>query len=136
MLMEKSYFLHILMLEDCYIRPSKMASIFALCCLFLQSSLRSMSSKSCWIQTQILTHLIVLNIASESRFRDICNPLHTYSRKLNFISAACMQSRFSRVRLCATPQTASYQAPLSLGFSRQEHWSGQSQINHRSIKNK
>ena len=31
-------------------------------------------------------------------------------------------SRFSHV--CATPQTASYQAPLSLGFSRQEHWSG------------
>ena len=27
-------------------------------------------------------------------------------------------SRFSCVRLCATPQTASYQAPLSLGFSR------------------
>ena len=33
-------------------------------------------------------------------------------------------SRFSRVRLCATPQTAARQAPLSLGFSRQEHWSG------------
>ena len=33
-------------------------------------------------------------------------------------------SRFSRVWLCATPETASYQAPLSLGFSRQEHWSG------------
>ena len=33
-------------------------------------------------------------------------------------------SRFSRVRLCATPETASYQAPPSLGFSRQEHWSG------------
>ena len=33
-------------------------------------------------------------------------------------------SRFSRVRLCATPQTAAHQAPLSLGFSRQEHWSG------------
>ena len=31
---------------------------------------------------------------------------------------------FSRVRLCAAPKTASYQAPLSLGFSRQEHWSG------------
>ena len=29
-------------------------------------------------------------------------------------------SRFSRVRLCATPQTAAHQAPLSLGFSRQE----------------
>ena len=33
-------------------------------------------------------------------------------------------SRFSRVWLCATPETAAYQAPLSLGFSRQEHWSG------------
>ena len=31
---------------------------------------------------------------------------------------------FSRVRLCATPQTAARQAPLSLGLSRQEHWSG------------
>ena len=33
-------------------------------------------------------------------------------------------SRFSRVRLCATPQMAAYQAPLSLGFSGQEYWSG------------
>ena len=33
-------------------------------------------------------------------------------------------SRFSRVRLCATPRMAAHQAPLSLGFSRQEHWSG------------
>ena len=33
-------------------------------------------------------------------------------------------SRFSRVRICATPETAAHQAPLSLGFSRQEHWSG------------
>ena len=33
-------------------------------------------------------------------------------------------SRFSRVRLCATPQTAAHQAPASLGVSRQEHWSG------------
>ena len=33
-------------------------------------------------------------------------------------------SRFSRVRLCVTPWTAAYQASPSLGFSRQEHWSG------------
>ena len=33
-------------------------------------------------------------------------------------------SRFSRVRLCATPQMAAHQALPSLGFSRQEHWSG------------
>ena len=33
-------------------------------------------------------------------------------------------SRFSHVWLCATPLTAAHQAPPSLGFSRQEHWSG------------
>ena len=30
----------------------------------------------------------------------------------------------SRVRLLATPWTAAYQAPPSMGFSRQEYWSG------------
>ena len=30
----------------------------------------------------------------------------------------------SRVQLFATPWTAAYQAPLSMGFSRQENWSG------------
>ena len=33
-------------------------------------------------------------------------------------------SHFSRVRLLATPWTAAYQAPPSMGFSRQEYWSG------------
>ena len=33
-------------------------------------------------------------------------------------------SHFSSVRLCATPETAAHEAPSSLGFSRQEHWSG------------
>ena len=30
---------------------------------------------------------------------------------------------FSRVQLLATPRTAAYQAPPSMGFSRQEYWS-------------
>ena len=33
-------------------------------------------------------------------------------------------SSFSRVQLLATPWTAAYQAPPSMGFSRQEKWSG------------
>ena len=37
---------------------------------------------------------------------------------------ACMLSRFSLVPLCATLWTAAHQAPLSMGFSRQEYWSG------------
>ena len=31
---------------------------------------------------------------------------------------------FSHVRLLATPWTTAYQAPLPMGFSRQEYWSG------------
>ena len=30
----------------------------------------------------------------------------------------------SRIRLFVTSWTAAYQAPLSIGFSRQEYWSG------------
>ena len=43
---------------------------------------------------------------------------------LHYAQKLLLLSRFSRVRLCATPWTAAYQASLSMGFSRQEHWSG------------
>ena len=39
----------------------------------------------------------------------------------------CMKVKvksLSRVQLLATPWTAAYQAPPSMGFSRQEYWSG------------
>ena len=39
-------------------------------------------------------------------------------------SLLLLLSRFSRVRLYATPSTAAHQAPPSRGFSRQEYWSG------------
>ena len=45
-------------------------------------------------------------------------------RKMSNCNLLLLLSRFSRVRLCATPETAAHQAPLFLGFSRQEHWSG------------
>ena len=35
-----------------------------------------------------------------------------------------MLSCFRRVRLCVTPWTVAHQPPLSMGFSRQEYWSG------------
>ena len=34
------------------------------------------------------------------------------------------QKSLSRVRLFATPWTIAHQAPLSMGFSRHEYWSG------------
>ena len=42
-------------------------------------------------------------------------------------------SRFSHVQFCATPQTAVHQAPPSLGFSRQEHWSGRHRLLRLSV---
>ena len=39
-------------------------------------------------------------------------------------SLLLLLSCFSRIRLCATPETAAHQSLPSLGFSRQEHWSG------------
>ena len=36
----------------------------------------------------------------------------------------CVLSHFSRVWLCVTPWIVALQAPLSMGFSRQEYWSG------------
>ena len=48
----------------------------------------------------------------------------TFHLDLEFTLLLLLLSRFSRVRLCATPLTAAHQAPPTLGFSRQEHWSG------------
>ena len=41
-----------------------------------------------------------------------------------FFTTAAAAKSLSRVRLLATPWTAAYQAPPSMGFSRQEYWSG------------
>ena len=45
-------------------------------------------------------------------------------KKLQMKSKKAKAKSLSRVRLFATPWTVAYQAPPSMGFSRQEHWSG------------
>ena len=42
----------------------------------------------------------------------------------HFLLQCVKVKSLSRVRLLAIPWTAAYQAPPSMGFSRQEHWSG------------
>ena len=44
--------------------------------------------------------------------------------RLSIYWGLLLLSHFSCVQLCVTPQRAAHQGPLSLGFSRQEHWSG------------
>ena len=53
------------------------------------------------------------------------NPLFHLNTQIQLcMTSLLLLSRFICVQLCATPQTAAHQAPPSLGFSRQEHWSG------------
>ena len=57
----------------------------------------------------------------------LCQPLHVLCQNIHssyHLLFLLLLSHFSCIRLCATPQTAAHQAPPSLGFSRQEHWSG------------
>ena len=62
---------------------------------------------------------------------DTTEPLNNINHKVFLISLQIpwvmlllLLSHFSRVRLLATPWTAAYQAPLPMGFPRQEYWSG------------
>ena len=47
-----------------------------------------------------------------------------YGTHVVLINGVCMLHLFSRVHLCMTPWIVARQAPLSMGFSRQEYWSG------------
>ena len=46
------------------------------------------------------------------------------ARTLEWVAISFSVKSLSRVRLLATSWTAAYQAPPSMGFSRQEYWSG------------
>ena len=50
--------------------------------------------------------------------------LYSLLRLPNFDIVVCVLSHFSHVRLFVTLWTVAHQAPLSIGFSRQEYWSG------------
>ena len=54
-----------------------------------------------------------------------------------FFSSAFLKKvkSFSRVRLFATPWTVAYQVPLSMGFSKQEYWSGSAFLNLSQFHN-
>ena len=61
---------------------------------------------------------------SEEELKSLLMKVKEESEKVGLKLLLLLLSRFSHVRLCATPETAAHQAPPSLGLSRQEHWSG------------
>ena len=58
----------------------------------------------------------------------LCDPINCSTPGFpvlhHLLEPACVLSRFSQVWLFATPWTVALQAPLSMGFSRQEYWGG------------
>ena len=98
---------------------------------FLSSCLKNSTDRGAWRAT---VHGVT---KSQTRLSTHAGPqgepLHLHNRPQHSMSQEVpttpsllllLLSRFSRVRLCVTPWTAAHQAPPSLGFSRQEHWSG------------
>ena len=63
---------------------------------------------TCWAYCNDFPYLYQITLKTE-RARKMCT---------------CMLSHFSCVRLFLTPWNVAHQAPLSMGFSRQEYWIG------------
>ena len=78
--------------------------------------------KKLWIKTIFDCYSRVLTSSYSFTFSESIFPL-TWNRCLK-LPLLLLLSHFSCVWLCATPETAAHQVPLSLGFSRQEYWSG------------
>ena len=72
----------------------------------------------------ILCHLLFLLTSIFPSIRVFSSESALRIRWLKYLSPLLLLSHFSHVQLCVTPETAAHQALLSLGFSRQEHWSG------------
>ena len=81
----------------------------------------------------LIQPLIVLNwdFTLTSQLVSLCQDSLSYISsfimyQINFWARLCyaILSHFSHVRLCVTLGMAAHQAAPSLGFSRQEHWSG------------
>jgi len=71
-----------------------------------------------WAIQNLLIHGIKLLSRKEAKI------IKKWKLSVLWVCLLLLLSRFSRVQLCATPETAAHQASPSLGFSRQEHWSG------------
>ena len=63
-------------------------------------------------------------VPTDRRSQDFLASISTRANSYNIYTYACMLSHFSHVQLFATLWTVAHQSPLSMGFSRQEYWSG------------
>ena len=97
--------------------------------IFLVSKITVDSDSSPKIERQLhLERKAMTNLDRVLKSRDITLPTKVHLVKAMIFPVVmyiCENVKsLSRARLFATPWTVAYQAPLSMGFSRQEFWSG------------
>ena len=78
--------------------------------------------KKCYILALLFTSLPKHNLGQQNQKIHLCPP-SPHSCNFNKCVHVCLPSIISRVRYFVTPWTVAHQAPLSMGFSRQEYWS-------------
>ena len=82
-------------------------------CLFLKKKKNNISGTTCLACRHTIHHT------------QCAGPGRVHMQLLDqYYPPACMLSHFSHAQLFATPRTVACKAPLSMGFSRQEYWSG------------
>ena len=86
----------------------------------------SMGREFSRITKEVLMEALVSGARPENRTQQLfLSPCKSSQRSPHLdTTEPSMLSHFSHVRLYVTPQTAAHQTPLSLGFSRHDHWSG------------
>ena len=88
------------------------------CKHFLQGAFQT---GNCWVvrYERCYTELTLSTCLSERSCQ-----CHSHHRRINVPASSCVPSCFSHAQLFATLCTVARQVPLSVGFSRQEYWSG------------
>ena len=78
------------------------------------------------LQEHLFSELCVLFFLNTLRYNFKTNKMCYFmgDSSMHFDKLMCALSHFSHVWFCATLWTIASQAPLSMGFSRQECWSG------------
>ena len=117
-------------------------------CLKSQTQLNQLSTHAHWLPGTEIRHIFYYTTARQSGTAmtlcpTLCNPTDgsppgspvpgiLQARTLEWVAISFFNAwrwkvkvkSLSHVRLLATPWTAAFQAPPSMGFSRQEYWSG------------
>ena len=95
--------------------------IFPLTGMFTTKSLKTMLTQVESDYAAITCTCADFRLKPSTKFCSICVPVEDHSPdKIVKVKVKSL----SRVRPSATPWTAAHQAPPSMGFSRQEYWSG------------